>query len=139
MPQFLSSIPCLVQQMQPRKTKHLSAVFLTAVPYTSGFMCARVCFRCTHTTWLCVFECFLYTIWAYFALAEFISVKNRHRVPKQYQSWGRGAEGVGRVTAVHIFISVEENDYCNMHFHVSRLCPSGNCMKRSCQMKGQIT
>lgn len=56
----------------------------------------------------------LYTIWDS-ALDEFISVKNRHRVPKQYQSWGRRAEGVGRVTAVHIFISVEENDYCNMY------------------------
>lgn len=31
-----------------------------------------------------------------YALVEFISVKNRHRVPKQYQSWCR-VEGVGRV------------------------------------------
>lgn len=82
---------------------------------------------------------FPYTIWAYFALAEFISVKNRLSVPKQYQSWGRRAEGVGRVTAVHIFISVEGNDYCSMYYQVSRLWPSGNCMKRSCQMKEHIT
>lgn len=38
-----------------------------------------------------------YTICGCFALAEFISVMNRHRVPKQYQGWCRRAEGAGRV------------------------------------------
>ena len=80
---------------------------------------------CTHTQHGSACETvFLNTIWACFALADFVSVRNRHRVPEQYRSC-RGAEGVGRVTAVCIFIAVEENDYCNVYYQVSGLQPSG--------------
>lgn len=91
-------------------------------------------FRAVHTQHGSARETvFLYTMWACFALAEFVSVKNRHRVPEQYRSLvvgGRGAEGVGRVTAVRIFIAVEENDYCNMYYQVSRLRPSGGSYEK---------
>lgn len=64
------------------KTEHLLCVFLLDVG-----VCA--CFRCTQTKCLCSYECF-YTQYGYaFALAEFISVKNRHRVPKQYRELGQ--------------------------------------------------
>lgn len=104
------------------------------VQYLCQFVCVYGVHINTHTLRI---RTLLYTIWAVFALAEFISIKNRHKVPKQYQSWR--VEGLGRVTAVHIVISIEGNDYCNMYYQVSRLWPTGNCMKRSCQMKGHAT
>lgn len=66
--------------------------------WSSGFVCNNV---------------FVHDERPHFALDELICVKNRRRVPKQYQSWVKRAEGAAGVTALHIFISVK-NDYCNM-------------------------
>lgn len=111
MSQFLSVIPFLVHIIKANTVcgnKRFVCYFLTAL---SSLHCWT--FVCTHVhvylrecvcSWLhihtdaalCV-RMLLHKIWGYFALAEFISIKNRHRVPKQYHSWCNRIEGVGRV------------------------------------------
>lgn len=92
-----------------------------------------VCFSalCTHNMapHVRLFFCTQYGL-ALLWLNSFLS-RTDTESPNNNGVWGgRGAEGVGRVTAVRIFIAVEENDYCNMYYQVSRLRPSGESYEK---------